>query len=279
MRVIYFRYDKEVIYFCEKLFRLNEEIEVQWKRDKHWGNELRINDEHVSLNDIILCFVEVFLFDRYHKMIKKIARETYYYSDDEEIERISQLTDFIISEKSYQKELFGEHESLANFIFYVLKENMEESSNPIHFDSFVTFCMQPISECIEKAVGFGIDEMKREEEYQNFVHSVRHYLRNRKSKTDVLHILQGEDFTFYNEKGEKYTRIQLRRLMHREPLYLIGLDENELNISPVITLLPEKIYVYGDNPSEAKTLALINLFEERVQFFPLEKFPFHINIK
>ncbi len=56
-----------------------------------------------------------------------------------------------------------------------LKENMEESSNPIHFDSFVTFCMQPISECIEKAVGFGIDEMKREEEYQSCRHQRSSY--------------------------------------------------------------------------------------------------------
>lgn len=278
MRVIYFRYDKEVIYFCEKLFRLNEEIEVQWRRDKHWGNELRINDKHVSINDIILCFVEVFLLERLHKMIKKIAQETYFYSDEEEIERIVQLTDYIISEESYQKKIFGEHETLKHFIFHVLRENMDET-HPIHFDSFVTFCMQPISECLEKAVGFGIDEMKREEEYQNFVHSVRHYLKKRKSKTDVLHILQGDPFTFYDEKGKKYSRVQLRKLMHREPLYLIGLDENELNLSPVISLLPEKIYVYGDNPSEAKTLALINLFEERVQFFPLEKFPFQLNIK
>ena len=278
MRVIYFRFDKEVIYFCEKLFRLNEEIEVQWKRDKHWGNELRFNDQHVSIDDIILCFVEVFLYNRYQQMIKKIAREKFFYSDEEEIERISQLTDYIVSEESYQQELFGEHESLAKYIFHILKANIEENY-PIHFDSFVTFCMQPISECLEKAVGLGIDEMKREEEYQNFVHSVRYYLRNRKSKTDVLHIIQGDNFIFYNAQGEKYSRVQLRKLMHREPLYLIGLDENEMNLSPVITLLPEKIFVYGDNPSEAKTLALINLFEERVEFLPLEKFPFHLNIK
>lgn len=278
MKIIYFRFDKEVIYFCEKLFRLNEEIEVQWKRDKHWGNELRITDDNLSIHDVISCFVEVFLYERLHQMIKKIAAEDYLYSDEEEIERICQLTDYIISEESYQKELFGDYKTLSNFIFHILKNNIEVTY-PIHFDSLVTFCMQPISECLGRAVGLGIDEMKREEEYQNFVHSVRYYLRNRKSKTDVLHIIQGDNFIFYNAQGEKYSRVQLRKLMHREPLYLIGLDDNEMNLSPVITLLPEKIFVYGDNPSEAKTLALINLFEEKVEFLPLEKFPFHLNIK
>ena len=120
----------------------------------------------------------------------------------------------------------------------------------------------------------GIDELKREEEYQSFVDSVRHYIMRRKAKIDVLHIIQGENFTFYNARGKKYTEAQLQQLMQKEPLYLLGLDEYEQNLSPVITLLPKKIYIYGNHPSEAKTLALINLFEERVQFRPLEKFPF-----
>src|SRR5690625_5005728 len=162
------------------LFRLNDEIEVKWKRDKHWGNELRIRDTDIQLDDIIACFVEVFLYERLNPMIQKIAREKFLYTDHEEIERISLLTDWILMEKSFQQRLYHEHESLAAYIFHILRDNLKNLS-PIHFDSLVTFCMQPISECLENAVGFGIDEMKREEEYQSFVHSVRNYIMNRET--------------------------------------------------------------------------------------------------
>lgn len=276
MKIIYFRYDKEVIYFCEVFFRLNKDIQVQWRKNKHWGNELRFQENHVSLEQVITCFVKVFLSERLQPMIRKITREDYFYTEKEEIDRISALVDWIISEESFQTELFGEYESLSTFIFSILKSNMKQVA-PIHFDSIITFCMQPINDCLERAVGLGIDEMKREEEYQTFVHSVRYYIKKKEIKTDVLHILQGEMFTFYSSRGEKYSKKNLKKLLMREPLYMIGLDENELNLAPIITLSPKKIYVYGEHPSEAKTLALFNLFEERVQFLPLDQFPFQFN--
>lgn len=56
---------------------------------------------------------------------------------------------------------------------------------------------------------------------------------------------------------------------------MIGLDENEMNLAPLIALLPSNIFIYGDDSSEARTLSIINIFQERVTFCSLNKFPFN----
>lgn len=266
-----------MIYFCEMLYRIQGEICVQWKRDEHWGNELRIQDQKVTLDLVISCLVKVLMFYRLNKMIKQITREKYFYTDKEEIERICLLTNWIVTEKHYQEQLFNEHFSLEKYLFNTLRQNIEDAF-PIHFDSLITFCTQPLQKKLKEAVGYGIDEMKREEEHQSFVQSIRDFIKRRKSKSNELHIVQGENFTFYKPTGEQYSYLELKTLMYNEPLYILGLDANEMNLSPIITLLPKKIYIYGDHPAEAKTSTILNIFQERVTFLPKESFPFHYHV-
>ncbi|MEI3606020.1 sporulation protein YtxC [Pseudogracilibacillus sp. SE30717A] len=278
MKVIYFRNEKEVIYFCEKLYQLQDEIHIQWKKDPYWGNELRIQDDRVSMDTVISCLVEVFTYVHLNKILKQIAREKYHYSDQEEIERICHLTNWIIFEKHYQVKLFEEEIHYGDYLYSILKQNVEQNY-PIHFDSLITFSAQPFHEKLKEAVGYGIDELKREEEHQNFIQSIRDFTKRQQSKSKELHIIQGKNFSFYKSNGDQYSRFELKTLLHNEPLYILGLDKNEMNLSPVIALMPEKIFIYGDHPAEAKTLALINIFQERVTFFPKEQFPFrsHVN--
>lgn len=260
------------------LFHIKDEIYIQWKRDKEWGNELLLEERELTEREIISSLVDVFIYFRLNRMIKKIAHDNYYYTDADEIERICQLTNWVISEKYYETFLFEHNRSLKEYITELLMANID-LSHPIHFDSLVTFNLKPLIKSLQRAVGYGIDEMKREEDYQSFIQSTREYITRRKTKLNELYIVQGECFSFYKANGKQYSSLELRTLMHQEPLYLLGLDENEMNLSPVISLLPKSIYIYGDHPSEPKTLTLINLFQERVQFFPKEQFPFHVNVK
>src|SRR5690625_2212805 len=196
LKVIYFRFEKEVIYFCEMLYRLQEEINVQWKKDKYCKNELRIHDQKVSLELVIDCIVQVFMYYLLNQMNKQIVQDKYFYTDTEEIERICALTNWIIREKHYRSTLFPNDYSLTKYVFSLIQQNVEDTY-PIHFDSLVTFCMHPLSKCLQEAVGYGIDEMKREEDHQSFIQSVREFMKRKKPKTEDLHIIQGETFAFY----------------------------------------------------------------------------------
>src|SRR5699024_3009479 len=118
----------------------------------------------------------------------------------------------------------------------------------------------------ETITGLGIDEWKLEEAYNFFIDSVRLFIKNSQPITDMFHITQGNSFNFFNSKGEQYTRRELLTAMLNTTLGMIGLDENEWNLAAVIALIPKKIYIYGCNISEANTVTLFSVFEERVQF-------------
>src|SRR5690625_1739974 len=132
------------------LYRIQGEINIQRKRDEHWGNELRIQDHKVTLDTVISCLVNVLMFYRLNKMIKQITRENYFYTDKDEIERICLLTNWVITEKHYQDHLFREHTSLEKYLFSTLRQNVEDAF-PIHFDSLVTFCTQPLQKKLKEA--------------------------------------------------------------------------------------------------------------------------------
>ena len=128
-------------------------------------------------------------------------------------------------------------------------------------------------------VGLAIDEYKREEDHQEFVNMLREYIAKKEPIYNVVHIVQGNTFSFFKADGKRFTRMELRMLMQKEPLYIVGLDEDELNLAPLVALAPKKIKIYGDDPSEPKTLTVINVFQERVDFESINKFPFPIYLK
>ena len=275
MNSINFSIHKEAAYFCDKLFRLKREIKIQWKKDAHWGNQLQLSERQYDINEIVTCLKDVFIHFRLRKVIQQTIEQTYFYKDSEEIERISVLTYWVLSEQQYATTIFGDLHSFDDYIITLFENNIT-INQPIYFDSLATFNLKPLHTCLIKAVGYAIDELKREEDHQRFIQSVREFIEHQKIKTKELHILQGEQFSFFKEDGKPFTTIELKTLMYKEPLYIVGLDENEMNLSPIITLSPRKIYIYGDHPSEAKTLTIINLFQERVIFLPKQKFPFDI---
>lgn len=272
MSILYFKSEKELIYFCEVLFDVQKVIDVKWINHKHFGNELRLS-ETIPKPEIMSGLSAVFTQYRMQKLVKGIIEKVYLYSNDTEIEQIYKHTRDIIELKMFANTLFGEGITLNEYI-KCLFDNQVQVPCKIYFDSLVTFCTTPLREVLIDAVALGIDEFKREEEYQEFIESVRVFITRRGVRTAELHILQAEQFSFYKANGKQYSLLELRNIMHDAALYIVGLDENEMNLSPVITLSPKKIYIYGNEPTEPKTLSLISLFQERVQFISSEYFPF-----
>lgn len=217
--------------------------------------------------------LHVFKTHRLSQMIHTIIKQKYYYSNKDEIERIYELTHMLLNEQDKSWLLLENREEPQQMLFRLFLNNIAQRTT-IHFDSIVNFGIQSFKELLTNYVGLAIDEFKREEEHQNYIHMLREFIRKRKTKVTEIHLLQGTPFTFFKANGKPYTPFELRKIMCAEPLYSVGLDENEMNLAPLIALLPKKIYIYGDHPSEARTLTIINVFQERVKFRPYAHFPF-----
>lgn len=267
-----------MISFCEQLFCFNKQIELYWKTHKDWGNHIQFKHSELTndmVNAISKSMVNVFITHRLSHSIKRIIKEDFHYTDNDEIERILDLTNWIIEEgDDFQQK----HENPKCFLQSLFSDIINHN-HTIHFDSVVNFRLKEFRNELRYFVGLAIDEFKQEEEHQAFIELLRKYIVKKVAQYDVIHILQGSHFTFFTSNGKRFSKIDLRKTMQKEPLYIVGLDANEFNLSPLIAMAPKKIKIYGDNPSEPKTLTVINVFQERVDFLPYSQFPFSYNLK
>lgn len=274
---VYFESDKEVICFCENLFSYNKQIELNWKTHKEWGNHLQFK-AHSLTNETIKAMadsmVDVFRTHRLASLIKKIVKENYYYTNVDEIERILELTLLILKEE-FENHFHIKNEKVnPNHLLWEMFFSNVKSATTIHYDSVVKFRLKVFKNVLLDYVGIAIDEFKQEEDHQDFIEMLRKYISKKKAVYEEIHVLQGSDFSFYKSSGKRFSRLELRTLMHEEPLYIVGLEVEELNLAPLVAIAPEKIKIYGDNPSEPKTSTVFNVFQERVIFEPFHHFPF-----
>lgn len=270
---VYFQYDAELMYGCDVLFQQQKKIECTWEKVPHWGNVLLLPKEQIRMKALIYSLVKVYMTFRMGRRIKEIAKDTYYYTNETELQGIYESTMSILQDRLLQAKLFSSQQSLENLIFDLFLRQLN-NIHDIHFDALVLFSMKPIDSYLIQAVGYGIDEMKREEAYQQFIADVRGFVNKRPSKVEDLHIAAGYPLSFYQQDGTSYSLSSLREIMNKTPLYIVHLEEYEYDISPVIALNPKKIFYYGDQPYEGKVHTLYSIFQERMHFFPEAHFPF-----
>ncbi|WP_077357835.1 sporulation protein YtxC [Virgibacillus halodenitrificans] len=281
MLEVYLESDKEVSYFCDRLFYYDPHIELCWKRNEDWGNHLCV-DKNAPADDLTItnarAMVDVFIKYRLRSCLKEIIYNYYYYTNADEVERILDLAQWIVRGDDEDSRKVRNDKDPSNLLMSLFIANFKNIAT-IHFDSIVKFGLKSFKEKLVYYVGLAIDEFKREEEHQEFVNMLREYIIKKDPIITEIHVLQGDSFTFYHSDGKIMSPIELHSIMQKEPLYMVGLDEEEMNLAPLIAMAPAKVNIYGDMPDDPKTLTVINVFQERASLFPYRNFPFLYKIK
>lgn len=254
---------------------LGENNRCKVEKDNTWGQKVTFFKRTLTkqrIHNISETFVSIFTSFRLLNMIETIVRESYYFSEREEVQRILELAQEMIIQHDQHGLPTYKNKQLHNILQKIFQEQFEQTDS-FHYDSIVKFCLTPFKQRLVAEVGFVIDDFKREEEHQMIVQMIREYIENKDVVFETIHILQERDFLMFTESGRRLTKRQLKPLMERTPLYLFGLNLNEWNLAPLIAISPRKIYVYGDL-TEAKTLTVMNVFQERVIVKSKREFPF-----
>lgn len=269
---IYFHSEVEFNYF--KRLILHEAIIVK-EAKKQTGFTLQL--KHESDEELVYYFIHVYMALYLQSQIKKVIREHYFYTNEENIDHIVQWTNSLLQDPSFMKSQFND-EILFNYLAKLLAKQFQQMPmmrEYIYFDTFILFQLKSFHHKLIHIVGYAIDEMKREEEYQHFVQTARAFIRKQPPQVTLLHIVQDDEyFHFYDQEGNELGREMLVKKMQGMPLYLFGLDDTELHIAPVLSLLPERIHIYGREETEGKTITLLKIYEERAQFLSISQFPF-----
>src|SRR5690625_1339642 len=102
LKTLYITFVNEAQTFCERLNEQNETCECSVERDEDWGNKIVLHKTSMNkelINDLSLVLVSVFNSFRLLQIVEKIVRETYYYEDQTEIQRIIELFQEMILEQ------------------------------------------------------------------------------------------------------------------------------------------------------------------------------------
>lgn len=276
----YFLSDKEVSRFCEGVFRELKSIEFLWKQNEDFGNCIQLEIDLTTVNEETLhvfaaSFVDVFMTFRLRPYIRKLLQTIYYFENEAEMHRIMDVSQWILLGEDEESKVLRESYDISQAL-YNMFIGMVKSGDTIYFDSICQFRIASIKELFIEHVGLAIDEYKREEEHQAYVHMLREYVSGQVATTEEIHVIQGSTFQFFKGNGKKLASFELKSIMHHAPLYVVGLDAEEFNLAPLVALSPKHIYVYGDDSTDPKTVTVMNVFQERASFHPLYDFPFSL---
>ncbi|WP_018931296.1 putative sporulation protein YtxC [Gracilibacillus lacisalsi] len=275
MLEVYFEHDNEAEVFYQ-LAKQDNKWQATRKRTKknlvqlHLLEDLNWDEKKKHLAPLLSM---VFIQCRETSMIQHILMKKYYFSSEEEIERITAIARSLLEkDESVYEDRIHQHE-LRDTLTTIFSLQIDASF--IRFDSIVHFRLHHYIDQLTEMVGLAIDEFKREEEYQDFIHSIREFVRRKSPEEEVVHVLQGERFRIFRDNGEVYTMEDLQQVKSRFPLFIFGLEQEEWDISPLIMLAPNHIYMYGEDQAESRTHTIITIFQERCSFYPTEYFPFY----
>lgn len=263
---IYFENDKEVRHFCEKLFRQNKQLSIKWSVHEKWGNRIQLEFEtlnELKLQAIADSLVNVYLTFCFSNVLIEIIKDNYYFSDRHEIHHIHELAEWIVTGEDADSCMIRKNKQPLQLLRAIFLMHIRNAKT-IHYNSIINFGMKIFKEELIYYVGLAIDEFKREEEHQSFIHTLREFIKKKESTISRLYILDGKYFNYFNEKGRQLSKIELTNFIKREPLQLFGLSQKEWNLAPLIALAPDKIDMYVHDPSHPRIQSVINVFQERV---------------
>jgi len=210
----------------------------------------------------ITKFIVKFVEDRW---ILSMITNLFYYKDNEEQQQILQLAhSFIDGERCDYRSGRQPVVPREKLIEEALLEFLDDGISFL-FESFLKFRLKKYSDRLLHYIELAIDEYKLEQEYQNFIQTLRDFLATREPKLENIHLLHEDTaFIFYDENYCEISGNDLKRLIDRtlivsQPMYI---DSSVL--APLVSIAPRKIYLYTGDSDYGMVQTIQNVFQERV---------------
>lgn len=253
---------------------------------KELHSELQIINQHcvkispktwdISIEQLVIPGMVRYIIDhKEHQIILTIIKEIYYFLDEEEQQQILHITQSIIE---------GERTDLPRVQHFslrdeILSDALEQFLRPnlcFSFTSFQKFRLQKYMARIREYVDVAIEEYKMEQEYQNFIQSLRDYLTTKDSVIDSISIIHDKGYFVYHSTNQKMLNQELKKytdetFVNQHPMYI---DKDLL--APIVSIAPSLISLYTDDPFDGMVQTIQNIFQERVLIHSLNEFSTHI---
>ncbi|MGX2960828.1 sporulation protein YtxC [Peribacillus sp. JNUCC 23] len=229
--------------------------------------ERHLVDIHRLLSDVFYTFL---IEEKLRDGLEQTIREKFLFEEQEEVDAILDIASSIVEgemKADSSKEFKEAKAAIAEAIQVVLTEEKSFS-----FESIAMFRLKEFFEYLEHYAGLAIDEYKLEQDYQSFIATLRDFLNKRQSQLPIIHLVHQESFAFFDESFRKLEKEDFQRMMDRRLLggYPIYIDSTAL--APLISIAPERLYVYTDEAEDGLIQTIRRVFEERTVIRPVQSF-------
>lgn len=219
------------------------------------------------LTDVFYSFL---LEEKLSQVLEQIIKQKFYFNEQDEIDHILQFAASIIEgEKNRSKEpLFSEEKHwIKKGLHPILTEKKSFS-----FDSFTTFRLKSFYQSLERYAMQAIDEYKLEQDYQNFISILRDVLHKREPRISYLHLVYRDAFHFYDHSFRKLERYEITDMIDRHLLSKSSIYIDPVTLAPLLSIAPERLYIYTDDSEQGLIQTMKQIFEERTFILPLHAF-------
>jgi putative sporulation protein YtxC len=157
----------------------------------------------------------------------------------------------------------------------ILKVALEQFIRPdlyFSFSSFQKFRLHKYTARLREYVEAAIEEYKLEQEYQNFIQSLRDYLTARDSQIETISIVHNNRFIVYNALKQEVTEQELKTYIDQTFVYQHPMYIDSHLLAPIVSMAPSTISLYTNDPFDGMIQTIHNIFQERVIIHSLNDF-------
>lgn len=229
--------------------------------------ERYLGDIHRLLSDVFYTFL---IEEKLRDGLEQTIREKFLFEEQEEVDAILDIASSIVEGEMELGSSNGFKEAKAAIAEAIQVVLTEEKS--FSFESIAMFRLKEFFESLEHYAGLAIDEYKLEQDYQSFIATLRDFLNKRQSQLPTIHLVHQESFSFFDASFRKLEKEDFQRMMDRRLLggYPIYIDSTAL--APLISIAPERLYVYTDDAEDGLIQTIRRVFEERTVIRSVQSF-------
>jgi putative sporulation protein YtxC len=230
------------------------------------------NLDHLIRSFLVPVLRDFIVIKKEGKWIRKIIGDLFYFKDEEEQQQIATIVRSLIDGDIQNIPNIPDGEWKMNTLIEESLTNFLSCDLSFSFESFLQFRLKNYRNRLLTYVEAAIDEYKLEQEYQNFIESLRRYITERNPIFSEIYLVHDDTFQFYTDQYKRLTSGQLYSFVEEDICLQENIDIESLVIAPLISMAPQHIYLFTDDMDHGMVQTIQNVFQERVTIQPSSAF-------
>ncbi|WP_100373720.1 putative sporulation protein YtxC [Bacillus sp. FJAT-45037] len=270
---------------CKELYQLLHEY-IERYASFGLGGKVESNEREMLVVDY--TNEQVNFYDSFHPLLTSVLTEhviktreaewildiiesIFHFTDEDEQQQILTIARTILDGNRNDLPSLVPFFNRYAYIYDAFAKNLEEETT-FYYDPFLTFRLREYGEMLIDCVEIAIDEYMFEQEYQNMIEDFRQYVQVKPVKFEVIYVVHDQEFTFYDEHFRELPKDVVLFHLEEKIVFEEAIEFDQMVISPLVSMVPNVVHVFSDEPDHGVVLTIQAIFQERMKVYPYHQY-------